>query len=55
MTATATAMAYFSKRNNADESESAYMENELGKKPANRIANIKSVISEENKHKKGNA
>lgn len=33
--ATATAMAGFSKRYNADEREIAYIENELGKKPVN--------------------
>lgn len=33
MAATATAMAGFSKRNNADERDMAYIENELGKKP----------------------
>lgn len=31
--ATATAPAYFSRRKSADESVTAYMENELGKKP----------------------
>ncbi len=32
--ATATAIACFSRRNNPDEREMAYIENELGKKPS---------------------
>jgi hypothetical protein len=32
--ATETALEYFSRRNSAEESVTAYMENELGKKPA---------------------
>ena len=35
--ATETAQAYFSRRKSADESVTAYMENELGKKPAIKI------------------
>lgn len=35
--ATETAQAYFSRRKSADESVTAYMENELGKKPAIQI------------------
>lgn len=35
--ATATAIARFSKRNNPDDRDIAYIENELGKKPAKHI------------------
>lgn len=38
MAATATAMAGFSKRNNADERDMAYIENELGKKPTKKVS-----------------
>jgi hypothetical protein len=34
--ATETALEYFSRRNSAEESVTAYMENELGKKPVRR-------------------
>lgn len=37
--ATATAIAGFSRRNNPDEREMAYIENELGKKPSKQCQN----------------
>lgn len=41
--ATATAIAGFSKRNNADERDMAYIENELGRKPVHRGTQQKLV------------
>lgn len=49
MAATATAMAGFSKRNNADEREIAYIEKELGKKPANTPTQQTVKLSEKKK------
>lgn len=43
--ATATAMAGFSKRNNADERDMAYIENELGKKPTKKKSKLRVDMS----------